>query len=162
MRKLFLPGILGLSTILLTALATARACVANGSPPRPDQIAGTASGLKKPKIVFRSDGKDIVASIQVTANGSPHALWTTYEFGTGNVVTLRYGLLQNSDRLVRCLKTVTIEWRLKNFAILPGPPLTYRVEGSSMTLKSQELKALIPQLQVLVADRADRSGPTGA
>jgi len=76
---------------------------------------------KRPEIVLRTAGKDVVASIQVRANDSPHALWTAYQVGTDNVVTLRYCLIQNSERFVRSMKAVTIEWRLKDFAVLPSP-----------------------------------------
>jgi hypothetical protein len=154
MKTLFLPGFLGLSLTLLAAFGTAQACEANcqlGSAAMADRV--PAPEAAQPKISFRNDGNDVIASVQVTANGSPHALWTAYDISTNNVVTLRYCLIQNSDQLVRCLKSVTIEWRLKNFAVLPSPLLTYRVEGSSLAPKSQELKDLIPQLQLLIADK---------
>jgi hypothetical protein len=120
-------------------------------PPRADEK--IRAEANEPKITFRTDGNDVIASIQVTANGSPHALSTTYEVGPNNMVALRYCLIQNSDRLVRCLKRVTIEWRLKNFAVLPTPLLNYRVEGHTLVMNSQELKALIPQVQVLLGDK---------
>jgi hypothetical protein len=173
MRKLFLPGFLGLSILLLAALGTAQACVANGRPFFPPQPAEAALGdqRKQPKVALSRDGKDLVASIQIVANNSPHALWTAYQIGADNVVTLRYCLIQNPDRFVRSIKTVTIEWRLKNFAVLPSPLLTYRIEGFSMTANSQELKGLIPQLRLLMPEEPsldldavqppdDSSGPT--
>jgi hypothetical protein len=149
MRKLILPRLVGLC-LLLQTLGTAHACVRSGrllSPPRP-------GSEKQPKIAFKTDGNDCIASIQVTANNSPHALWTSYHVSADHVVTLSYCLIQNSDRFVRSLKTVTIEWRLKYFAVMPLPPLTYRVEGTSISPNSQELKGLMPQLQLLIADRA--------
>jgi hypothetical protein len=158
MSKLFLPGFLGLGLFLSAALGTAQACEAHGklvSPPTADRV--PAPEAAQPKITFRNDGNDVIASIQIMANGSPHALWTAYDIGPNNVVTLRYCLIQNSDRLVRCIKTVTIEWRLKNFAVLPAPLLTYRVDGFSWAPKSQELKDLIPQLQLLIADKVEQT-----
>ncbi|HLW64362.1 MAG TPA: hypothetical protein VKS79_03515 [Gemmataceae bacterium] len=143
MRKLFIPGFLGLS-MLLGSFAQAPAC-----EDLPKAEAKIKADAAQPKISFRNDGNDVIASIQVTANGSPHALSTSYDVGPNNVVTLRYCLIQNSDILVRCIKTVTIEWRLKNFAVLPSPQLSYRVDGHSLALSTKELKALIPQLQGL-------------
>jgi hypothetical protein len=145
--------------LLLAALGTAQACVVNGrlfSSSRSERViqleatGNPGDRQKRPEIVFRTDGNDVVASIKVVANGSPHALMTSYQT-TDNVVTLRYCLMQNSDRLVRSVETVTIEWRLKDFAILPSPMWTYRVEAFSMAASSQELKCLIPQLQSLIA-----------
>jgi hypothetical protein len=152
MRKLFLPGLVGLSLLLLAALGLAEARGPAGrlvSSPLTQRV-------KQPRIAFKTDGKDVVASIQVMANNSPHALWTSYERGTDNVVALRYCLIQNPDRFVRSVKTVTIEWRLKNFAVMPTPLLSYRVDDLSITPNSQELNALVPQLQHLIADKADK------
>jgi hypothetical protein len=165
MTKLFLPGFLGLSMLLLAGPGTAQACVVDGrlvSPPWTDRSI-TPEVIEKPtqpKIAFRTDGNDVIASIQVIANNSPHALWTVHEMSAQQVVTLRYCLIQNADRLVRSIKTVTVEWRLKDFAVLPSPLLTYRVEGFSMTPNSQELKGLIPQLQT--APDCTQDPPSGA
>jgi len=140
MSKLFLSGFLGLNMLLLTGLGTT-----------------WASPKEEPKVAIRTDGHDLVASIQVMANNSPNALWTDYEMTNkedgGVVVTLRYCLIQNPDLLVRSIKRVKIEWRLKNFAVLPSPLLTYRVEGFTMTPNSLELKALMSQFQLLAGDR---------
>jgi hypothetical protein len=148
MRKLFLPVFLGL-IMSLAAVAPAHACEDGPLVSQPKAVAKIKPEAAEPKITFKNDGNDVIASIQVMANGSPHALSTSYDVGTNNAVTLRYCLIQNSDIAVRCLKTVTIEWRLKNFAVLPSPLLTYHVDGHSLTLNTKELKALIPQLQGL-------------
>ena len=148
MKKLFLPVFLGLS-MWLPALAPAHACEDGPLVSQPEAEAKIKPESAEPKITFKTDGNDLIASIQVIANGSPHALSTSYDVGPNNVVTLRYCLVQNSDILVRCLKNVTIEWRLKMFAVLPSPLLTYRVDGHCLAFSTSELKALIPQLQKL-------------
>ena len=174
MRRLILPGFLGLSLLFFTTLRPAQACEANGrllSTPRAETVlpnlfpeekhpddnrAGDVN--KQPEITFKTDGNDVLASIQVTANNSPHALSTSYRIGADNIVTLHYTLIQNADRFVRSIKKVTIEWRLKNFAVLPTPLLNYRVEAATLALSAQELNALTTQLQFL----SDEPEPTAA
>jgi hypothetical protein len=158
MEKLFLPVFLGLS-LSLTALAPAWACEDGPLTPAPQPETKILPEAKEPKIAFKNDGNDVIASIQIMANGSPHALTTSYDVGPNNVVTLRYCLIQNSDILVRCLKTVTVEWRLKNFAVLPTPLLTYHVDGHSLELSTKQIKALIPQLQGLNPEEAGPRTP---
>jgi hypothetical protein len=142
--------------MLILVQGTAQASEAGPIRELPMGQASSADPKQQPRIEFRKDGADLIASIQVTANNSPHALWTSFQI-IDKEVTLRYCLVQNRDRLVRSQKKVAIEWRLENFAILPAPPLTYRVEGFSMTPNTKELKGLMPQLQALVADKAGRS-----
>jgi len=148
MRKLFLPVFLGLS-MSLAAMSPAHACEDGPLVSQPKAETKIKPEAAQPKINFKTDGKDVIASAQLIANGSPHALSTSYDIGPNNVVTLRYCLVQNSDILVRCLKTVTIEWRLKNFAVLSTPVLTYHVDGHYLAFSTSEMKALIPQLQRL-------------
>jgi len=162
MKKLIVPGTLVLSLLLLGALNSAQACddMPNLFPNGPH--AGATHGdysKKQPDITFKTDGNDVLASIQVTANGSPHALSTSYHVSADNVVTLHYTLVQNADRLVRCTKNVTIEWRLKDFAVLPTPLLNYHVESTYLALSASEVKTLTTQLQFLFDEPEDLVRP---
>lgn len=78
---------------------------------------------------FAQDGDDLIVSLSVVANNSPHVLWTDAIVQTNRVippggsvadarpatrVCLMYCLIQNRDLYRRSKKTVDIKWRLTN------------------------------------------------
>jgi hypothetical protein len=107
----------------------------------------------KPVLTFTQDGKDLVVKTTVTANSSPHVLWTKV-ISLGDKVVLRYYVIQNTDLFVRggeatrSQKQVTVEWRL------PGQTKEgkqFQVEAYFQP-STAELKQLLPQLQKLVEE----------
>lgn len=118
----------------------------------------------KPELVFTQEGDDLVVSTTVTANNSPHVLWT-HVVVTGGIVlppggriedakprttiSLQYCVIQNRDWFVRSTKEVQITWRIPRQKKAGARFRAYEV----FTPTSKEMKALLPQLQALTGKR---------
>ena len=106
------------------------------------------------KTAIVQDGTDVVVSTKITLNGTEHVLVTNSAIDP-NVETrwplfrLSYTIVQNSHRLVRSQKEVTIEWRLKNHKADEVMP---RISGQVVLLTPAEIKQLNVSLKTLVPD----------
>jgi hypothetical protein len=104
----------------------------------------------QPRLTFEVDGQDLLVSTTITANGSPHALATSFQKNLdGKSYVLAYHLIQNSDVLVRCQKNVNVVWRLPGQAKSAQDLTQFRVQGTTTLLTTVELANLLPQLQQL-------------
>jgi hypothetical protein len=110
-------------------------------------IVGQPGGTpEKAKLTFTQDGKDLVVTTEVTANNSPHVLWSQAISGLGDKVFLRYYLIQNLDLLTPGVKKVKVEWRLTD---QKKGAKKYEVQQIFQPTTA-ELKGMMPQLQQLI------------
>jgi hypothetical protein len=112
------------------------------------------------KLTFKQDGDDLLVSMTVDANNSPHVLWTHVNVISSHVippggkvadakfqtsVTVYYCVIQNRDRFVRSQKPVRITWRLVG---RKKGEETYKVRQAFIP-NTEELKELLPKLKAL-------------
>ena len=108
---------------------------------------------EKPTLTFTQDDKDLIVSTAVTANNSPHVLWT-HSIDLGKDVYLYYYVFQNRDLLVRggggtrSIKQVEVKWRL---AGQKQGDKGYHVKEQFLP-NSAELNELLPRLKKLAAE----------
>jgi hypothetical protein len=116
--------------------------------------------LEQPQLSFREDGDDVVVSLDVTANNSPHVVWTHFIVNSASVVppggrvadarpqtvvALQYCVIQNRNLFVRSQKVVEVLWRIPR-----GKGGGERFEvGVGFTPTHEEWEALIPKLDAL-------------
>jgi hypothetical protein len=109
--------------------------------------------VEKPKLKFKQNGKDLIASLTVKVNNSPHVLWT-HALVQGKEVLLRYYVIQNRDLFARSQKTIEVQWRLTN---RKKDDHTFRVEVK-FEPDTAELATLLSQLARLKKEE-DRPPP---
>ena len=119
-------------------------------------------------LTFAQDGDDLLVSLVVMANNSPHVLWTRAFVQTGKVipaggtvaqakpanrVSLMYCLIQNRDLFRRSNKSVVVKWRLPNRT---REDKNYVVERcfSPMAAEWRELSA---ELNALMGSKKDNT-----
>lgn len=108
--------------------------------------AGVRAADDKPEVTYKQDGNDLVVSVKVRLNSSPHALFAWVE-GTDKEPVLRYLVVQNPDVFNRSLKWTTVEWRL------PGKKeadVKVKVDGVTMHAKTADLKGFAEQVKGVV------------
>lgn len=107
---------------------------------------------KKPELAFVQDGDDLVISTTITINGADHVLITWFDDTDAGTPGLRYTVIQNADRLVRCQKEITVVWRLKGQVKQSGP---YTVTPRILQLSTAELKGFGGEVAKLAAPQVD-------
>ena len=116
--------------------------------------------LQQPQLKFTQEGNDLVIAAVVSANNSPHILWTrVYTFRAKVIpnggrledareehrISLHYYVFQNRDLYMRSLKDIEVIWRM------PGHKRgseEYRIVRT-FDPDSDELKQLLPKMEAL-------------
>jgi hypothetical protein len=102
--------------------------------------AASAQGAE-PQLTIRQEGDDLVVSMSMQVNNSPHVLVTGYR-QAGREYRLYYLVIHNADRARRSLKQIGIAWRLKR---VKKEEATCRAAGQVLSLPEAELKQLQEQ-----------------
>lgn len=121
-------------------------------------VLALAAGVRaedKPEVTYKQDGNDLVVSLKVTANNSPHALFAWAD-GSDKELTLRYFLVQNTDAFVRSRKEVTVEWRLAGKK--EADVKVKGVEPVKLNVKTADLKGFAEELQKVVQAGEKKGG----
>jgi len=112
--------------------------------------AARADVVEQPKLAFTVEGKELTISATVSANNSPHVVWT-HAIDLGKDVFLYYHVIQNRDLAVRgaeatrSRKSVELKWKLTG--VKPSEKVFH--VRQEFVPNTTELRQLLPQLQKL-------------
>ena len=95
-----------------------------------------------PKLQFRTKGEELTAFLPLTVNNSPAIVETSVAIDkTKKVVSLGFVVIQNHDLYNRSMRRIALEWQLGK---IKQEDYTFHIKGSTVVLKTERLRALLP------------------